>query len=72
MKIAVLLLLFTGLIGCSPNGSSGPPSANETSASRPQIKERVKFIEQYVTFRRAYDELEYDMFYQNNGGGMVP
>jgi hypothetical protein len=67
------LLLLAGLsIGCSSKAPSGPASVSETSKARARLKDRVEFIERYVTFRRTYLNLEYAVDYQNNSGGMVP
>ena len=57
------------MLGC--DNSSGPPSIKETSEARPLLVDRIKLLEQYVIFRREYEQLEYDIFYQNNGGGRV-
>lgn len=69
----ILSLLLAGflLLGCS-KPPSGPPSVHETSVERSALADRVAFVEQYVTFRRSYEQLDYDIMYQNNGGGMVP
>ena len=66
------LLFLTLLPGCTPTAQPGPPTASETSAARPGLQDRIAFLEQYVTFRRSYVELEYAVDYQNNGGGRVP
>ncbi len=65
------LLVGLTLFGCA-NNLSGPASVIETSAARAALADRVRFIENYVTFRRKYEKLDYDVMYQNNGGGMVP
>lgn len=68
-------LFFSLLIvsGCESDPiSSGPPSVNKTSTATAALEDRVNFIEQYVTFDRQYDDLEYSVFYQNNGGGRIP
>jgi hypothetical protein len=70
-KILIPLLIAFAFAGCSKT-PSGPASVAETSAARPELADRVRFIENYVTFRRKYEKLEYDVTYQNNGGGMVP
>ena len=57
--------------GCS-NTESGPASVKETSAARAELADRIQFLENYVTFRRQYEQLDYDIMYQNNGGGMLP
>lgn len=59
-----------GLLACTPE--SGPANANTTSSSFATLPEKVAFLERYVTFRRHYEQLEYGVFYQNNGGGCVP
>ncbi|MCY2992852.1 MAG: hypothetical protein NTY19_33970 [Planctomycetota bacterium] len=68
-KLLVPLLIAFALAGCSP---SGPTSVAETSAAHAVLADRVRFIEHYVTFRRKYEKLDYDVTYQNNDGGMVP
>ena len=62
--IATLLL-----VACN---SSGPATTRTNSSSFASIAERVRFLEEYVTFRRTYETLDFDIMYQNNGGGMVP
>ena len=59
------------LMGCS-NPSSGPESVTETSISHAHLADRIQFIENYVTFRRTYIRLDYDVNYHNNSGGFVP
>lgn len=68
----LILLLVVALCSCSLSVPSQPPSINETSETRPQLSDRVKFVEKYVTFRRSYEQLEYDITYHNNSGGMIP
>jgi hypothetical protein len=70
-KFLVALLVAFALVGCSSN-PSGPASVAETSAARAELTDRVRFIERYVTFRRNYEELDYDVIYANNSSGMVP
>ncbi len=69
MSRITLLVLLMLLVGCS--GNSGPPSVSETSASRAALADRVEFIEQYVSFRRKYNQLEYDVSF-TNGGSFPP
>lgn len=57
--------------GPTKNGS-GPPSIKADSRSLPKLADRVQTLEKYVTFRRQYRKLEFDLFYQNNSGGFVP
>ena len=65
----LLLILFVG--GCSST-VSGPPSVRETSSARPLLADRIDFVEQYVTVIHEYEEVDYDIFYQNNSDGFVP
>ena len=66
----LLCASFTVLLaGC---GKSGPATTDTTSASIPALKDRVEFLQQYVTFRRTYDSLDFAIQYRNNNGGMVP
>lgn len=67
-SLALILVIF---LGCS-NVPSSPLSVQETSAARHKLGDRIKFIENYVTFKRNYNKLEYDITYQNNSGGIVP
>ena len=55
--------------GCQ---QSGPPNAHTTSSNISTLKERVEVLQKYVTFRRTYETLDFDIMYQNNSGGMVP
>ena len=57
------------LVGCGP---AGPPSTDTTSAKFGTVAERAKFLEQYVSFRRTYETLDFSILYRNNGGGLVP
>jgi hypothetical protein len=71
----VLVMLLISCVGGTPAqrvAGDGPPSAQEDSRRRSKLQDRVAFIEQYLTFRRTYLQLEYDVFYQNNGIGNVP
>ena len=65
------MLLGVMLASCS-KPQSGPPTVTETSAARADLTDRVRFVEKYVTFRRNYKDLEYNVTYQNNGGGIIP
>ena len=71
MRILFLILVAL-LLGCSPSSRTGPRSVSESSVARPRLQDRIAFVEQYITFRRTYVDLEYDIEYQNNGTGLVP
>ncbi|MEM9136368.1 MAG: hypothetical protein AAGB01_03320 [Cyanobacteria bacterium P01_F01_bin.42] len=69
--LILFFLISSSLLGCAIE-EPAPQSIQETSAVRQQLSDRISFIEQYVTFKRSYDQLEYDVAYYNNGGGRVP
>ncbi|XZE20516.1 hypothetical protein SH449x_000390 [Pirellulaceae bacterium SH449] len=69
--VIALMLIAIMLSGCSKT-ASGPVSVTETSVVRKGLADRIQFLENYVTFRRQFEKLDYDIMYQNNGGGMVP
>jgi hypothetical protein len=72
--LLVLVMLLIGCFGGTPTqraAGDGPPSAQEDSRRRPKLQDRIAFLEQYVTFRRTYLQLEYNVFYQNNGGSGI-
>jgi hypothetical protein len=70
LAIRVSILVLTALlVGCKP---SGPASTKTTSAAYATVAERTTFLNEYVTFRRTYETLDFDIMYQNNGGGTVP
>jgi hypothetical protein len=63
-----ILAMTVLLVGCKP---SGPTTTKTTSSAFATVSERTKFLNKYVTFRRTYETLDFDIMYQNNGGGMV-
>lgn len=63
-----ILALIVLLVGCKP---SGPAMTNTKSSTFGTVAERSRFLSDYVTFRRTYETLDFDVMYQNNGGGMV-
>jgi hypothetical protein len=64
----ILMSLFV-LLGC---GRSGPRSTRTTSAHLTSVQDKTDFLHQYVTFRRTYQTLDFDITYQNNSEGLVP
>jgi hypothetical protein len=64
--ILTVALLFAG---CKPDG---PATTKTNSSSFATLAERARFLEEYVSFRRTYESLDFNIMYQNNGGGMVP
>lgn len=70
MAIRTFILALTVLlVGCKP---SGPATTKTNSSQFATVAERVKFLSDYVTFRRTYETLDFDIMYQNNGGGGMP
>lgn len=70
-QLLVGLLLLAGLLGCeSQPTSQGPPSIRHDSRAVASLEERIRRVEMYVNFRRHYVELDYDLFYNDNGGGL--
>src|SRR3954451_19838714 len=65
IRIPVILAVCL-IVGC---GRSGPASTRTVSSQFATVAERAKFLEKYVTFRRTYETLDFDVMYQNNGGG---
>ena len=63
----VILAAALLLVGCN----SGPASTQTNSSSFATVAERARFLHEYVSFRRTYESLDFDIMYQNNGG-MVP
>jgi len=68
----LILMLLPALSGCGASESGGPPSTETRSTSMPKLADRVRFLQTYVTFDRQFEQLEFDIFYKNNGGGFVP
>jgi len=68
--IRIVLLALTLLItSCKP---SGPASTETNSAGFATLAERTNFLQQYVTFKRSYESLDFHIAFHNNSGGMVP
>lgn len=53
-------------------GSDGPPTTETSSTKFSTLSEKVAFLEQYVTFRRTYEDLDFVIAFHNNSGGLVP
>lgn len=76
-KAQPLSLLFVILLfGCDglsfTAAESSSRSIDETSQVRLTLEDRISQLEEYVTFEREYEALEYDLFYADAGGGLVP
>jgi hypothetical protein len=69
LAIHIVTLVVALLIsGCK---SGGPASTKINSSAFPTVAERAKFLQQYVTFRRTYETLDFDISFLN-GGEMPP
>jgi hypothetical protein len=66
----LIFLLPALLVFCSCSDST-PESTNTSSEQFSTLSERQYFLERYVNFRRAYRQLDFQVFYQNNSGGML-
>ena len=64
---APLLALLLG--GCD---GGGPASVKTDSSAVPTVAERAAILKPYVPFDRTYETLDFDIYYQNNAGGLVP
>ena len=60
----ILILL---LVGCKKSKST-----NTSSEEFGTLSERKEFLEQYVSFRRGYDELHFNLNFMDGSTGMVP
>lgn len=62
------------LSGCTPESPNeppnGPPSTQTDSSEFATVAERVAFLDQYVSFRRTYETLDFDIAYHNNRAGV--
>ncbi len=68
-QLLLIILLF--VTSCSENG---PPSTETSSDNSKfiQLSGKIKFLEQYVAFRRTYKDLSFVISFHNNSGGLVP
>lgn len=65
-----ILIMMLVVAGCA---ESGPPSARAScdDLKFSQLSEKIKFLEQYIRFRRTYNELNFCILFQNNSGGLL-
>lgn len=57
-------------VGCRLAGSSGPPTTHTNSAQFATVQEKTAFLHQYVSFRPAYETLDFDIEFKNNSAGV--
>ena len=65
----ILILLGAVLAGCDEKGGK---TTDTDSAGFTTLAEKKAFLEQYVTFRRNYEELDFDISFIDGGDGRVP
>jgi len=66
----ILLIVVSGIVaGCSGKKSK---TTHTDSAGFSTLGEKQNFLEQYVTFRRNYEDLQFDVSYIDGGDGRVP
>jgi len=65
MRHVIAIMLLGILAGCTYG--SGPASTDTKSDSLPTLKERIAFLERYVTFRRDYSDVGFHVVYRNGG-----
>lgn len=68
-SVAWMLICLGFLFGC---GSPTPAVTVKRSTDFATLAQRVAFLERYVTFRRTYRALEFQVVHANHSGGMVP
>lgn len=68
----LLLTLSLLLPSCGQSPPSGPPTTNTTSSTLPTLAQRTNFLNRYVTFRRNYDTLDFNIAFLNNSRGTLP
>lgn len=70
LRHILLLIVFPVIVvGC---GAKKSKTTDTDSAGFSTLGEKQAFLEQYVTFRRNYENLEFDVSYIDGGDGMVP
>lgn len=68
-KLPLLLLLFLALTTAGCHKST---STNTSSDSFSTLDSKQAFLEQYVTFRRSYEDLHFHISFSDGGSGWVP
>ncbi len=67
--LAALAALILG--GCCADDATGPPSTQTRSDAGWSLDEKIRFVERYVTFRRQYLALDFDIEF-HGGEGLAP
>ena len=66
-----VILLLASIQGCDDSVDI-PETTLSSSDQFTTLTEKVAFLERYVNFRRAYEDLAFLIDYRNNGGGFIP
>ncbi len=69
VSLMVATSSLTLLSGCRPNGPATPASNSSQFAT---LEQKIDFLNRYVTFRRAYETLDFDIAYLNGSSSRVP
>ncbi|MEN3943389.1 hypothetical protein WJU23_18960 [Prosthecobacter sp. SYSU 5D2] len=66
--LPVLILLFAiGIAGCKKSMST-----HTTSDAFSTLASKKAFLEQYVNFRRSYEDLHFEIAFMDGGTGIIP
>ena len=65
-KVLSLALLLAGCVG------EGSKTTDTDSSAFTSGEEKKHFLERYVKFRRSYEQLEFDIFFNDGGDGGLP
>ena len=68
-NIFLLMVVSVIAVGC---GGKKSKTTHTDSAGFSTLGEKQAFLEQYVTFRRNYEDLQFDVSYVDGGDGRVP
>jgi hypothetical protein len=63
-RLILVLAVALLLAGCK----GGPASMQTDSSSFATVAERASFLHKYVSFRRTYESLDFDIAFHNNSG----
>ena len=72
LRIIFTALLFMGVLtSCEENPGKGKSTTTD-SRKFATVDDRQAFLERYVSFRRSYEALDFDIRYKDSGGSLVP
>jgi hypothetical protein len=70
-KYLILLLLLTVVCVAGCGEADGPQSTETSSTKFSTLSEKVEFLEQYVKFRRTYEDMDFVIYYRNGSEGRL-